>query len=67
MIKISIISVWFEKAHILDAYLAQIKENISVYMPIHYLSKYLNSENTSFIEFTSLGYQTGVFQRLGLF
>ena len=32
-----------------------------------YLSKYFNSENKSFIEFTPFGYQTGVFQRLGCF
>ena len=56
-----------EKVHILDASLVQIKGYISVYMPIHYLSKYLISENKSFIEFTSFGYQTGVFQSLGLF
>ena len=61
------ISVWFEKVHIFNAYVAQIKWYISVYMPIHYLSKYFDSENKSFIEFTRLGYQTGVFQRLGLF
>ena len=47
--------------------MAQMKLYISVNMPIHYLSKYFNSENKSFIEFTPLGYQTGVFQRLGLF
>ena len=61
------ISSKFEKAHILDAYLAQIKWYISVYIPKHYLSKYSYSENKSFREFTPLGYQTGVFQRLGLF
>ena len=61
------ISAWFEKAYILDAYLAQIKWYVSVYMPTHYLSKYFNSENEFFIEFTFLVYQTGVFQRLGLF
>ena len=47
--------------------MAQIKWYISVYMPIHYLSKYFDSENKSFIEFTPLGYQTRVFQRQGLF
>ena len=47
--------------------MAQIKWYISVNMPIHYLSKYFDSENKSFIEFTPLGYQTGVFQRLGRF
>ena len=31
-------------------------------MPMHYLSKYFDSENKSFIEFTPLGYQTGVFR-----
>ena len=36
-------------------------------MPMHCLSKYFDSENKSFIEFISLGYQTGVFQSLGLF
>ena len=36
-------------------------------MPIHYLSKYFNSENKTFIDSTPLGYQRGVFQRLGLF
>ena len=36
-------------------------------MSIYYLSKYFNSENKSFIEFTPLGYKSGVFQRLGLF
>ena len=61
------IPAWFEKVHILDAYVAQIKWYISIYMPIHYLSKYFDSENKSFIESTPLGYQTGVFQRLGLF
>ena len=61
------ISAWFEKAHILDPYLAQIIGYISVYMPIHYLSMYLNSENKSFIALIPLDYQTGVFQRLGLF
>ena len=44
-----------------------VKWYISVNMPIHYLSKYFDSENKSFIEFTPLGYQTGVFQRLGRF
>ena len=61
------ISAWFEKAHILDAYLAQIKGYISVSMYILYLSKYFNSENKSFKEFNPFGYQIGVFQRLRLF
>ena len=61
------ILAFFEKFHILDAYLAQMKWYTSVNMPLHYLSKYFNSEDKSFIEFTPLGYQTGVFQRLGLF
>ena len=45
----------------------RLKWYISVYMPVHYVSNYFDSENKSFIEFTPLGYQTGVFQRLGLF
>ena len=31
-------------------------------MPMHHLSKYFDSENKSFIEFISLGYQTGYFR-----
>ena len=58
------IYAWFKNTHILDAYLAQIKVYISVYMSLHYLSEYFESENKSFIEFTPFGYQTGVFQRL---
>ena len=42
--------------------MAQIKWYISVYMHIHFLSKYFHSENKSFIEFTPLGYQTGYFR-----
>ena len=53
--------------HILDAYLAQMTWYISVYMPIHYLSKYFNSENKSFIEFTPFGYQAGNFRDTGCF
>ena len=56
-----------KKSRFLNAYLAQMKWYISVYMPIHYLSKIFDSENKSFIEFIPLGYQTGVLQRLGLF
>ena len=67
MTKISQYRSGLKKANILDAYLAQIKCYISVYMPIHFLSKYFNSENKSFIDFIPLGYQTGVLQRLGLF
>ena len=33
------ISAWFEKYHMFDAYLAQIKGYILVCMSIHYLSK----------------------------
>ena len=50
------ISSRFEKNHILDAYVAKIKWYISVYMPMHCLSKYFDSENKSFIEFIPLGY-----------
>ena len=49
MTKISQYRPGLKKAHILDAYLAQIKCYESVYMPIHYLAKYFNSENKSFI------------------
>ena len=62
------ISAWFEIVHILDAYVCC--KNKMVYIclyALHYLSKYFDSENKSFREFTPLGYQTWVFQRLGLF
>ena len=36
-------------------------------MPEQYVSKSFNSENESIIEFTPLGYQTGVIQRQWLF
>ena len=52
---------FFEKFYILDAYLAQMKWYISIFMPIYYLSKYFNLENKSIIEFTHLGYLTVVF------
>ena len=42
--------------------MAQIKWYISVYMPIHYLSKYFDSENKSFIEFTLWATKQGYFR-----
>ena len=67
MTKISQYRPGLKESVFLVAYVVQIKWFIYVFMPIHYLSKYFDSDNKSFIEFTPLDYQTGVFQRLGLF
>ena len=42
--------------------MAQIKWYISVYIPIPYLSKYFDSENKSFIEFTLWATKQGYFR-----
>ena len=56
-----------EKAHILDACLAPKKGKHLLKLLYKFVSKSFDSENKLFIEFTPLGFQTGVFQRLGLF